>query len=76
MMGLRGSLEFGFEIEAWAARQPDTPVLSEAIRRLVELGLKVKNQAKPSLQRDNQEQLALVRPDPIKPGLPVSGLPN
>jgi hypothetical protein len=42
MMGLRGSPEFRAEIEAWAARQDDTPVLSEAIRRLVELGLKAK----------------------------------
>ena len=30
MMGLRGSPEFRAEIEAWAARQDDTPVLSEA----------------------------------------------
>jgi hypothetical protein len=42
MMGLRGSPEFRAEIEAWAARQDDTPVLSEAIRRLVEIGLKAK----------------------------------
>jgi hypothetical protein len=42
MMGLRGSPEFRSEIEAWAGRQPDTPGLSEAIRRLVELGLKAK----------------------------------
>jgi len=26
----------------WAESQPDTPTLSEAIRRLVELGLKAK----------------------------------
>lgn len=30
------------EVEAWAAKQEDTPGRSEAIRRLVELGLKVK----------------------------------
>jgi hypothetical protein len=29
-------------VDAWASRQPDTPSRSEAIRRLVELGLKVK----------------------------------
>jgi len=29
-------------LDAWAARQDDTPSRSEAIRRLVELGLKAK----------------------------------
>ena len=29
-------------VDAWAGRQDDTPNRSEAIRRLVELGLKVK----------------------------------
>jgi hypothetical protein len=29
-------------VDAWAAHQPDMPSRSEAIRRLVELGLKVK----------------------------------
>jgi hypothetical protein len=29
-------------IDAWRRRQPDLPSRSEAIRRLVELGLKVK----------------------------------
>jgi hypothetical protein len=42
MMGLRGTPEFRAEIEAWAERQHDKPKLSEAIRRLVELGLKAK----------------------------------
>jgi hypothetical protein len=30
------------KLDAWAAQQPDKPGRSEAIRRLVELGLKVK----------------------------------
>jgi Ribbon-helix-helix protein, copG family len=30
------------ELDAWAARQDDSPSRSEAIRRLVEMGLKVK----------------------------------
>jgi hypothetical protein len=47
MMGLRGTPKFRAEIEAWAERQHDKPKLSEAIRRLVELGLKVKAAAKP-----------------------------
>jgi hypothetical protein len=42
MMGLRGSPEFRAEIEAWAEMQHDKPRLSEAIRQLVKLGLKVK----------------------------------
>jgi hypothetical protein len=29
-------------IEAWASQQPDEPVRSEAVRRLVEFGLKAK----------------------------------
>ena len=42
MMGLRGSPELRAEIEAWAEKQHDKPRLSEAIRQLVRLGLKVK----------------------------------
>jgi hypothetical protein len=30
------------DVEAWAARQEDSPSRSEAIRRLVEIGLKPK----------------------------------
>ncbi len=37
---LRLSDEFIEKVDAWAARQEDTPGRSEAIRRLVELGLK------------------------------------
>jgi len=29
------------EIDAWAARQPDKPSRSEALRRLIDLGMKV-----------------------------------
>jgi hypothetical protein len=39
MIGLRASPELRRAIESWAKRQGDVPVLSEAIRRLVELGL-------------------------------------
>jgi hypothetical protein len=39
MIGLRASPELRRAIESWAKRQGDSPVLSEAIRRLVELGL-------------------------------------
>jgi hypothetical protein len=30
------------EIEAWAARQPDKPSRSEALRRLIDLGMKTR----------------------------------
>jgi hypothetical protein len=33
-------LPLPWPIEAWAAKQPDKPRLSKAIRRLVEFGLK------------------------------------
>jgi hypothetical protein len=39
MMGLRASPGTREKIERWAKSQPDAPSLSEAIRRLVELGL-------------------------------------
>jgi hypothetical protein len=35
-------------VDAWAAKQSDKPVRSEAIRRLVELGLTVKTKARPT----------------------------
>ena len=39
---MRLSDEFIANVDAWAERQPDTPVRSEAIRRLVDLGMKAK----------------------------------
>ncbi len=47
MIGFRAERELRAAIERWAARQHDTPKLSEATRRLVELGLKVKAPARP-----------------------------
>jgi len=38
----RLSDDFIESIDTWAARQPDKPSRSEAIRRLVELGLRAK----------------------------------
>jgi hypothetical protein len=37
---IRLSSEIRETVDQWAARQPDTPSRSEAIRRLVEMGLK------------------------------------
>jgi hypothetical protein len=42
MIGLRASAELRRSIEDWAAKQDDHPGRSEAIRRLVEIGLKAK----------------------------------
>jgi hypothetical protein len=39
---MRLSDEFMASVDAWAASQDDEPGRSEAIRRLVEIGLKVK----------------------------------
>jgi len=42
MVGVRMTEDFQEAIKAWAKKQPDSPSLASAIRRLVELGLKVK----------------------------------
>jgi hypothetical protein len=42
MVGVRMTLEFQKPIKAWAKSQDDRPTMAEAIRRLVELGLKAK----------------------------------
>jgi hypothetical protein len=42
MMGFRATDELRGKIVHWAEFQPDAPKLSEAVRRLVELGLTVK----------------------------------
>ena len=47
MMGFRAEPSLRAAIVRWAENQPDNPTLSEATRRLVELGLKVKMEAKP-----------------------------
>jgi hypothetical protein len=39
---LRLTDEFLTQVDTWAEKQPDEPGRSEAIRRLVELGLKVR----------------------------------
>jgi hypothetical protein len=42
LMGFRASPMMRASVVRWAENQPDTPSLSEAIRRLVEMGLKAK----------------------------------
>ena len=46
MMGFRADPEIRAEIARWAEYQSDNPSLSEAIRRLVELGLTAKTKAR------------------------------
>jgi metal-responsive CopG/Arc/MetJ family transcriptional regulator len=45
---IRLSEELRATVDKWAAKQADTPGRSEAIRRLVELGLTVKRAPRPS----------------------------
>jgi len=51
MLGLRASPELRAEIEGWAASQADAPKLSEAIRRLVELGLSSSRAPRPGAHK-------------------------
>ena len=48
LMGFRADDITRASIVKWAENQPDTPTLSEAIRRLVDLGLAVKTRSAPS----------------------------
>jgi pyocin large subunit-like protein len=46
LMGFRASSDIRAAIVKWAEAQPDTPTISEAIRRLVEIGLTVQTKSK------------------------------
>jgi hypothetical protein len=48
MIGFRAEAALRAAIERWAKQQPDKPKLSDAVRRLVELGLIVKTKARPT----------------------------
>jgi hypothetical protein len=48
MMGFRAEPAIRAKVVRWAENQPDNPTLSEAIRRLVELGLTVKTKGRQS----------------------------
>jgi hypothetical protein len=43
MLALRAPPEFTARVEDWAKTQPDQPSRSEALRRLVEMALKIKD---------------------------------
>ena len=46
MMAFRLSKAKVADVEAWAAQQPDKPSRSEALRRLIDLGLKARARAR------------------------------
>jgi hypothetical protein len=54
-------------VNAWAARQGDTPGRSEAIRRLVEIGIRVKDHG---LTNDRQHSRARDIDDKLDPAAP------
>jgi hypothetical protein len=54
MMGFRAAPVLRASIVSWAENQPDMPTLSEATRRLVELGLAVKSKG---LQSNEDQRL-------------------
>ena len=60
MMGFRADPVIRASIVQWAEKQPDMPTLSEAIRRLVELGLTVrtKPQQAPAARAARAKELA------------------
>jgi hypothetical protein len=58
MMGFRASPVLRASIVRWAENQPDMPTLSEATRRLVELGLTVKAPPRPVSKSDRRLRAA------------------
>ena len=57
--------EISAGVVAWAAKQADAPGRSEAIRRLVELGLTVKAKARPTKRRPRAALVADLAADTI-----------
>jgi hypothetical protein len=57
---IRLSDEFLSKVDAWSSKQDDEPGRSEAIRRLVELGLKAKTPAKPTAKTPNKLRAEVV----------------
>jgi hypothetical protein len=55
MIGFRADSALRGEIEKWAKTQPDKPKLSDAIRRLVEIGLTVKTQSRGHVSRQGRK---------------------
>ena len=74
MVGFRADPVIRATIVRWAEYQPDKPTLSEAIRRLVELGLQVKKtkSAPSERQRAALADLASKAIDSVTVGTPNS----
>ena len=74
MMGFRAEPVLRAAIVRWAENQPDMPTLSEATRRLVELGLAAKAPARPANKPGRQlraQELATKEIDKIgDPSMP------
>jgi len=70
LMGFRADSVIRAAIVRWAEEQPDMPSLSEAIRRLVELGLKAKSVGKPGRRLRAQELAAKAVEGIIDPAAP------
>ena len=49
LVGVRMTEDFQASIRAWAKKQPDEPALAPAIRRLIDIGLTVKQKRKQTL---------------------------
>ena len=73
MTAVRLAPALGAEVDKWAGAQTDAPTRSEAIRRLVELGLAVKPKSAPSeRQRAALADLASKAIDSVTVGTPNS----
>ena len=71
MTAVRLSPALGAEVDHWAGSQDDAPTRSEAIRRLVEIGLKAKTRSAPSdRQRAAIADLASKAIDSLTAGAP------
>lgn len=70
MVGFRADPATRAAIVRWAENQSDSPTLSEAIRRLVELGLTVRNKPKraPAGRADRAKELAAKAIDSLTVG--------
>ena len=71
MVGFRADERTRAAIIEWAENQPDTPTLSEAIRRLVELGLTVrtgKPKQAPAARAERAKELAAKTIDSLAGG--------
>jgi hypothetical protein len=72
MVGFRAGPATRAAIIKWAESQPDQPTLSEAIRRLVELGLTIRSKPKqsPAGRSTRAKELASATIDSLTAGAP------